>query len=433
MAATASSETPGPDRPLPGARAALVLLLGINLFNYVDRYILAALEDPISREFGVSKAKMGLLVPALLLTYMVVSPLFGWLADRKPRWALIGVGVILWSLASGGSGLAASYGVLFLMRTFIGVGEGAYGPVAPTLISDLYPVAVRGKVLAWFYAAIPVGSALGYVLGGLFVAGNHWHWAFLITIPPGVLLGAWCFFMKEPPRGVSDAVTVKRKASMRDYLLLARIPSYTLNCAAMTAMTFAIGGIAFWLPRYLDGERGIDPTKARLASGGIVVVAGLFATLLGGVVGDRLRPRYGGSYFIVSAAGMLLGFPMFLAVLFVPFPLAWVFLFLAVFCLFFNTGPSNTALANVSPPAVRATAFAINIFMIHLLGDAISPPIMGWIADRWSMTASFGVVSVMFLLGGGLWLWGAPYLARDTALAPTRLDGPKALEVAGPT
>jgi hypothetical protein len=144
--------------------------------------------------------------------------------------------------------------------------------------------------------------------------------------------------------------------------------------------------------------------------------------LLGGIVGDRLRPRYGGSYFIVSAAGMLLGFPMFLAVLYAPFPLAWVFLFLAVFCLFFNTGPSNTALANVSPPAVRATAFAINIFMIHLLGDAISPPIMGWIADRWSMSAAFGVVSVMFLLGGGLWLYGARYLARDTSLAPTRMS-----------
>jgi MFS family permease len=237
-----------------------------------------------------------------------------------------------------------------------------------------------------------------------------------------VLLGAWCFFMKEPPRGVSDDIKVQRKATAADYKMLARIPSYTINCAAMTAMTFAIGGIAFWLPNYLDRERGIDPTTARLASGGIVVVAGLFATILGGIAGDRLRPRYGGSYFLVSAAGMLAGFPLFLAVLIVPFPLAWVFLFLAVFCLFFNTGPSNTALANVSPPAMRATAFALNIFAIHALGDAISPPIMGWIADRWSMSVSFGVVSVMFLIGGGLWLWGARYLAQDTMLAPSRLE-----------
>jgi MFS family permease len=422
MAGPNADAAAGPDRPLPGARTALVLLLAINLFNYVDRYILAALEDPIRNEFGVSKAHMGWLVTAFLLTYMIISPLFGWLADRMPRWALIGIGVILWSLASGGSGLARSYAILFLMRTLIGVGEGAYGPVAPTLISDLYPVSVRGKVLAWFYAAIPVGSALGYVLGGLFVGGSHWHWAFLLTIPPGVLLGAWCFFMKEPARGVSDAVKTQRKAKLADYGMLARIPSYTINCAAMTAMTFAIGGIAFWLPSYLDKERGISPATARLASGGIVVVGGLLATILGGLVGDRLRPRFGGSYFLVSGIGMLTGFPFFLSMLVVPFPLAWVFLFLAVFCLFFNTGPSNTALANVSPPAMRATAFAINIFAIHALGDAISPPIMGWIADRWSMNVSFAVVSVMFLIGGGLWLWGARYLARDTALAPSRLD-----------
>src|SRR5687767_14981366 len=195
---------------------------------------------------------------------MVVAPLFGWLADRTSRWLLIGVGVILWSLASGGSGLARSYAMLFVMRCLIGVGEGAYGPVAPTLISDLYPVAVRGKVLAWFYAAMPVGGALGYVIGGLFVDQSRWHWAFLLTIPPGVLLGVLCFLMPEPQRGVADAVSggvraAPHKATLRDYLTLLRIPSYTLNCAAMTAMTFAIGGIAFWMPGYLVRERGIDP------------------------------------------------------------------------------------------------------------------------------------------------------------------------------
>src|SRR5215217_4239454 len=173
--AGASSDSPA-TAPRPGARAALILLLAINLFNYVDRYILAAVEETVSKEFGVSMARMGSLMTAFLFTYMLISPLFGWLADRVSRWALIGIGVILWSLASGGSGLSRTFGMLMVMRCFIGVGEGAYGPVAPTLIADLYPLAIRGKVLAWFFAAIPVGSALGYVLGGLFVGGKHWHW-----------------------------------------------------------------------------------------------------------------------------------------------------------------------------------------------------------------------------------------------------------------
>lgn len=151
-------------------------------------------------QFGVSSSAIGWLVLAFLVTYMLLSPVFGWLADRYSRWMLIGIGVGVWSLASGASGLANSYGALFATRCLIGVGEAAYGPVAPTLISDLYPLAVRGKVLAWFYAAIPVGSAIGYIAASPFAHPGRWHYAFFITLPPGLLLAAWCFFMKEPAR-----------------------------------------------------------------------------------------------------------------------------------------------------------------------------------------------------------------------------------------
>lgn len=418
------------DQPMPGARKALVLLLAINLFNYVDRYILAAVEEPISHDFGISLGQMGTLVTAFLITYMCVSPLFGVLADRISRWLLIGVGVIVWSLASGGSGLATSFTVLFLMRCLIGFGEGAYGPVAPTVISDMYPVAVRGKVLAWFYMAIPVGSALGYVFGGLFATPGNWHWAFLLTVPPGLILGGICFFMREPKSAGATAGVARpapRKAKLADYKLLLHNRSYVLNVAAMTAMTFAIGGISFFMPRYLKGTLGVSLGTANFWFGAITAVSGLLATLAGGMAGDALRSRFGGAYFLVSAAGMLAGFPLFLAMLYVTTPwLLWTLIFLAVFCLFFNTGPSNTALANVTHPSIRATAFAMNIFVIHLLGDAISPAVIGAVADRSDLRTGFLVVSGMMLLGGVLWLWGAKYLAADTDAAPHSLDGPAA-------
>jgi MFS family permease len=425
----------------PGARLALTLLILINLLNYIDRQVLAAVEPQISATlfpdqegpanghprglFGPGTL-MGLLSTAFLVTYMLTAPVFGWLANRMSRWVLVGIGVLIWSLASGASGLAGAYLLLLLTRCFVGIGEAAYGPVAPDMISDLYPVKRRGQVLAWFYAAIPVGGALGYALGAvvLILAGD-WRVAFYLVVPPGLLLGLWCFLMPEPPRGLSEghATGLGRRERWSDYRVLLQTPSYVLNTLGMTALTFAMGGLAFWVPRYLlyrdvQPLAGIDP---KVAFGAFTVLAGLAATLLGGWVGDRLRNRFPGSYFLVSGVAMLLAVPMLLLVVELPFPWAWIPLVAFVFFLFFNTGPTNTILANVTHPLLRAPGFALNILVIHLFGDAISPPVMGFIKDHANLDRAFQFVSVLVLAGGLLWLWGAHYLERDTALAPTRL------------
>lgn len=405
---------------------ALALLLAINLFNYLDRYILAAVEPLIADHFfaatdETAMAKTGALATAFLLSYMLLAPVFGWLADRFSRWLLIAAGVAVWSLASGWSGLAGTFAALVLTRVFVGVGEAAYGPAAPTIISDLYPVEKRGRMLSFFYLAIPVGSALGYAFGGW--TGQHYGWRmpfYLVTIP-GLILAACCLTMRDP-RGVrGSGATAKPPVKLADVLALFRIKSYVFNTAAMTAMTFAIGGISFWLPRYLYKDRAADFGGApslgtiNLTFGAITVVAGLLATLSGGWLGDRVRRRYPSAYFLVSGGAILFAFPCIVAILRTPFPLAWVFVFLAIFFLFFNTGPANAALANVAPPATRATAFALNILIIHALGDAISPPLIGWIAGQTSMNTAFFLVSITTALASAFWLIGARYLGRDTA------------------
>jgi MFS family permease len=410
------------------ARLALALLLGINLFNYVDRQVLAAVEPLMREHFGVSQARMGWLATTFLVSYMLCAPVFGWLGDRTSRWLLVAVGVVLWSLASGATGLAETFGLLLLTRCFVGVGEAAYGPVAPTILADLFPLNVRGRILSWFYLAIPVGSALGYVFGGgIASATGSWRWPFYLVVPPGLALGIWALFMRDPRRTAAVAVAAESapvqppppRPRLADYLALSRNRSYVLACAGMTAMTFAIGGIGFWMPTYVYEYRlhkTTDLGHVNLIFGGITVVGGFAATLLGGMAGDALlRRRVGGSYFIVSAAGLLAGFPLLLIMLVTPFPWAWGLIFLAVLCLFFNTGPANTILANVTAPDIRSTAFALNILIIHTFGDAISPPAIGWLSDRFNMNVAFGVVAVMFLIGGVLWLWGAKYLEQDTA------------------
>ena len=409
--------------PRPGARAALTLLLGINLFNYIDRQVLAAVEPLIREHFGVSQAQMGWLATAFLVSYMAFAPVFGWLGDRFSRWLLVAVGVILWSLASGATGLAHTFTLLLVTRCFVGIGEAAYGPVAPTILSDLYPVSTRGRILSWFYLAIPVGSALGYALGGgTASAFQSWRAPFYAVVVPGLLLGAWSLFMREPRDAKAEpaVAAAPRRARSADYLSLLKNRSYVFDTLGMTAMTFAIGGIGFWMPSYIYEHgyaRKVSLGHVNLVFGGITVVAGFAATLLGGWAGDRLRGKLPGSYFIVSAAGLLVGFPMLLGLLYTPFPYAWGFVFLAVFCLFFNTGPSNTILANVTPPSVRASAFALNILVIHALGDAISPPIIGWISDHYDMRKGFLFVGLMLLVGGVIWLWGARYLRHDTERA----------------
>lgn len=480
----------------PAVWSSLALLLSINLFNYIDRQVLSAVLPKLQLDaelFSPSdpllKTKLGSLTTAFMLSYMLLSPVFGRLADYMSRWVIVGGAVILWSLASGASGLAISYLMLLMTRCLVGVGEAAYGPVAPAMLSDLFPERRRGLIMSIFYMAIPVGSALGFVVGGQ-IAETSWGWrgAFQVVVLPGVVLGIVCFFMREPPRQ-----RLAQNGGLREYFRvlrnLVRIRSFRFNTIAMTASTFAIGGIASWMPFYIfdrearfvldepaivklselkatDGtpvvapevieklsaiagpeeaesvtfSRRLEETLTRtemtlydrriyeaattpdspslgrvnLIFGAIVVVSGLGATIGGGLLGDYLRQYVSGAYFLVAGGGTLLGLPFFVALLFVPFPYAWLCIGLAVFCLFLNTGPANAILANVVHSGVRATAFAINILIIHAFGDAISPMIIGSIADVSNLRTAFLIVGGMIAISGVIWLLGMPYLRADT-------------------
>jgi MFS family permease len=411
-------------KSVSGARTALFLLLSINVFNYIDRQILAALEPEIRATFfapgDVSAMwKTGLLGDAFFVTYMISAPILGLLADRISRWIIVGSAVILWSLASGGSGLATTFAILFATRIFVGIGEGGYGPAAPTILADLFPIEIRGRVMAIFYTAIPVGSALGYVIGGVVGAHLGWRWAFYLVTLPGLLLGLLCFWQRDPRVSGHHLVQESARRGIGDYLRLFRTRSYLINCVAQTLMTFVMGGLGFWAAAYLR-YRNQSPDVGMTIFGLIMVAAGLVSTLLGGIIADRLRSRFAGSYFWVSGIGMLIACPLFVATLYIPFPAAWITMFLAIFFLFLNTGPSNTALANVSPPAVRATAFAANIFVVHAFGDVQAFWLLGYIGGHANMHVAFLFVSAIILASGVTWLFGVKYLPADTAAVESR-------------
>ena len=422
--------------------ASLLLLMAINLFNYVDRQVLSAVEPDIRRDIlhepvetahpassvprTHAHTRTGILNSAFIVCYMLAAPLFGWLADRMSRWVIVGGAVVVWSLASGASGLASSFTALLVTRLFIGVGEAGYGPAAPTIIADLFPMRRRGTVMAWFYMAIPVGSALGYVLAGMVARfTDNWRWSFYAVVPPGIALGLLCFFMPDPPRGQSDSnshAPTTAKPSLRDYLHVFQVPSYLLNTVGMAMMTFGIMGITFFMPSYLlDQHAAHDPARAKIIYGILILFAGVSATLSGGFIGDWLQERFGGAYFLVSAAAIFLSVGCILMMLFSTFPTAWGWLFGAAFFLFFTTGPANTILANVIHPSMRTTAFALNIFLIYALGAIPASPLMGELRDRYhSWRPAFYLVCAAMTFGGFLWVWGARYLASDTERAMRR-------------
>ncbi|MFM8270756.1 MAG: spinster family MFS transporter, partial [Gemmata sp.] len=247
----------GPEQPVPGARAALYLLLTINLFNYIDRQVLSAVLPRLELDNNIirlddadGKFKLGLLTSAFLVTYMLVSPVFGWLDGRGARrWAILGVGVTVWSLASGASGFATGYWVLFATRCLVGIGEAAYAPVASAMLSDAYPARQRGAVLAGFNIAVPVGSAMGFGIGGVVAdLTGDWRPAFWFTFS-GLILGALCFAKKELPRP-ARTTGADRPSYWAVLKLLARNRSFALCCAGMTAITFVTGGVAAWVPAY---------------------------------------------------------------------------------------------------------------------------------------------------------------------------------------
>jgi len=400
------------------ARTALAVLTLINLFNYLDRWIVAALAESMKHsELRLSDTELGFLMTGFIVVYMVAAPLFGWLGDTRTRTRLIGLGVGVWSLATALAGLARSYAALFVARAAVGIGEAAYGTISPALLADYFPRERRGSVFAIFFAAIPIGSALGYVVGGLADHYLGWRAAFFVAGVPGLALAALALRLHEPTRGAQDPGelgpagagglplgAVTRAA----YAALLRNRPYVLTVLGYAAYTFAIGALAFWMPAFLERARGIPKAQATVQFGAIVVVTGFLGTYGGGWLGDRLLRRSKQAYLWVSGIATLGAAPLTLVALAAPAPpVYWTAIVVAELLLFASTGPVNSTIVNVVAPHMRATGVAVSIFTIHILGDVPSPSLVGAISDARSLAQAVLIIPVAVLVGGMIWSYAA--------------------------
>lgn len=401
------------------SRYALALLLAVNLLNYIDRQILYAVFPLIKADFQLSDTALGFLGSAFMVCYMCSAPLLGWLGDRGNRVRLASCGVAVWSFATALSGFAPGYRSLLAARTVVGIGEASFGTVSPGLVADFFSKERRGRVLSYFYLAIPVGSAVGYLLGGQL--GYHFGWkpAFLMVGAPGLLLAAAVWLLRDPRTREQFQEARPAPGSLAaGYRALFRNRSFVVNTLAMAAMTFAMGGLAQWMPSFLFRVHHLDVARGNTLFGAITVLAGITGTLAGGWLGDRLQKKTPKGYLLVSGWGFLAGTPIAVYAIAVD-SLAGCLsaMFFAEFFLFFNTGPLNTVIVNVSSASCRAMAFAVNIFFIHALGDAVSPTILGWLSDLWGLRAALLTTPATIAAAAGFCFLCTRFIRQDMETA----------------
>lgn len=393
-------------------RGILALLLAVNVLNYVDRQVVYALLPLIQGDLKLNDLQAGSLASAFMVVYMLAAPPIAWLADTRGRKPWIAGGVGLWSLATGAAGLAAGFGGLFATRAAVGVGEACYGAISPSFVAERFPPATRGRALAVFSMAIPVGSALGYAGGGLVGDAFGWRTAFWMVGLPGLLLAALCTLLPD------DAPHKDTPSAAAGYREVWRIPSFRRITFAGAAMTFALGGFAVWMPTFFHRTYLLSVGRAGTLFGALTVLGGLAGSLLGGWLADALRPRFPDADLLVSGAGLLAGMPLAAAAIMTAnLHVSIAALFLAETLLFLNMGPLNSAIVSVTRLETRSMAFAANILVIHLLGDAASPSLIGWGSDLFGLNRALLAACAALGAGGLFCLAARADFAADGARA----------------
>lgn len=405
------------------AAVAFRVMFAINLFNYLDRYVLPAVLSSVQKEFHLSDTQSGALGTAFLLVYALSALPFSLWADRGVRKNVVAVCVAIWSIATTLSGFATGFATLFLARALVGVGEAGYFPAGTSLLSDYFPRAARARVMSRWGAGQLLGIAIGFGLGGVIAGKFGWRVAFLVTGLPGLIVAVLAYRMREPVRGASDNWAVPSGAALplaAQMRTLVAIPTVVVGLALQIFAFWVLGAATYWLPVYLQRAYGFSQGRAGLVSGGALVVAGLAGVLAGGVLADMLTRRFVGGRVLACGIGLVLAAPCFaLAVTsggfvrFLPF-----FLLTAAFLNVYS-GPLTAVTQDVVPPAQRALVVSLTLLIGHVLGDVSSPLIVGAVSDGLGggahglSRALFITCPVLLLCAAAIAFVGARFVGRD--------------------
>ncbi len=410
MAGTATKPVVGVAR---GATVALVLLTAMNFVNYLDRYILPAVQEQIKGEFRITDDQIGSLTLWFMVAYVLSSPVTGWLGDRFPRKPMIVVAALAIAAMNFLTAHVHDYDSLNVRHAALGVGEACFGVFGPAMLADYYPEDQRNRVLTIFNIAIPCGAALGYLAGGYIAASHGWRMSFIASAVPGAVIAVlMLLFMREPARTGQDGKAAQDGHTKLDHasvFSLLKNKAYLAAILGYAAVTFSLGGISWWMPSFLQRVDGRSLEASSTIMGGITVICGLGGTIAGGTLAQWWSKRTGKALYLVPALSAALAVPPAMLCFFGPKSVTLPALGAAVFLIFLGTGPVNAATLNAVPANLRAMAMAGQLFAIHVLGDAFSPKIIGAISDRSNLRYGLGATLVTMLVGAVIFFVGARF------------------------
>lgn len=409
-----------------GPALVLAMLLLVYTFNFLDRQILGILAQPIKAELGLTDTQLGALGGiAFALLYSTLAIPLAIVADRTSRSWVITISLTLWSGFTALCGIATGFWQLFLFRLGVGVGEA--GGVAPSyaMISDYFPPERRARALAIYSLGVPVGLAAGALLGGYIAAAVNWRTAFVVVGLAGVLIApVFRLVVKEPPRGGADpagAGAAERAPVSAVFAILARKPSFWLMAFAAAFSSMCGYGLAFWTPSVLIRSFGFSLLEASQFLGSLLLVGGTVGVFAGGWLADRLGGEDRGVYAKLPMTAWLITVPLFAAGFWSSAPwFAWAFLLIPNGLNILWLGPVTTAVQNLVPPHMRATASACFLFINNLVGLGAGSWAMGAMSD--AMTAAYGVESLRYAMLAALSFYLVAAGLMALAIRPLRRD-----------
>lgn len=394
-----------------------ILLFLLYLFDYADRMVVNSMFSYIQKDLGINDFQSGWLVSVIYLTIGLLTFPVSLVIDRWSRTKTIGIMAIVWSLATLLCAFTGNYVQLFMARILIGFGEAGYAPGGSALISGLYPMEKRSKMMGLWNASIPLGSAIGVTMGGIIASTWGWKHAFGIVAVPGLIIAILFLFVKDYKTvdlsrvdQSNNRIKMERKDMIREFL---KKPSVIFTYFGMTAIVFVTTAMIVWLPKFFEISSGMDPKKAGTLAGAVMMLA-LIGAPAGGYIIDRWRktePRarmlFPAITTFISAILLFLAFYIFKG----PMQLVTLFVF-GIFIMLFISGAAAVT-QDVIHPGLRATSYAIAVLVQNLLGSFTAPIVLGRISDLTNIKTAMSILPFSLVLGALLFLIGSRYYVSD--------------------